>query len=229
MITIFHGDNTTLSRTALQDALSVDKSAGHEIKYLQGDKLTPADLESTLATAGLFGRETLVIENLLSRLRSKDKDACIAILAAYSGDKHIFLWDKKELTKPNLAKLGTKVKAQLFKISTKLFTLLESLAPGNAQMSLTLLHETSVETEDIVIHTMIARQISYLLIIKSATAPKFAPWQLGKLKTQATLWSDTQLQEFLARLLEIDLAVKTGATKLSYLDHLDILLLDLLG
>lgn len=228
-IFVYHGDNTALSRKALQDALVTDKTAGHDIKYLEGDKLAPRDLESTLATSGLFGAESLVIENLLSRLRSKDKDACLALLAGYSGIKHIFLWDKKEITKPNLAKLGSKVKISLSKVPTQLFTLMESLAPGNAKASLALLHQVVVNTEDIIIFTMLARQVSYLIMIKSATSPKFAPWQIGKLKAQAALWSDAELQSFLSSLLRIDLAVKTGATKLSYLDHLDLLLLDLLG
>jgi DNA polymerase III delta subunit len=65
-------------------------------------------------------------------------------------------------------------------------------------------------------------------MMKSATSPKFAPWQMGKLRSQASKWTDKQLETFLAELLKIDLSVKTGNTKMSYTDHLDLLLTSLL-
>lgn len=226
-IFIFHGEGTALSRTALQEAITRDKAAGHEIRTLEGDKLLSRDLDSALSTASLFSQESLVIENLLSRLRSKEKDACIALLESYHGDKNIFLWDKKEITKPNLSKLP-KAKVSLSKAPTALFTFLESILPGNAEASLNLLHDVVKSSEDIIVFTMLARQISYLIIIKSATSPKFAPWQLAKLRAQAGKWTDKQLETLLSELLKIDFAVKTGATKLSYADHLDLLLSTLL-
>lgn len=227
MLQIFHGDNTALSRKLLQDAIAKERQLGRQIQTLEGDKLTPRDLDSTLATANLFSVESLVIEGLLSRAKSRDKDACLELLAKYSGDKNVLLWDKKEVTKANLSKLPSS-RVSLSKAPTALFSLLESLGPGSAKRSLALLHEVVTSTEDIVVFTMIARQISSLIIIRSATSPKFSPWQLAKLRSQAANWSDKQLTTFLSRLLQIDFAIKTGATKLSYTDHLDLLLTTLL-
>ncbi|MBP9670112.1 hypothetical protein KBD75_01795 [Candidatus Woesebacteria bacterium] len=227
MLNIYHGEGTGTSRKLLREAIEKDKLAGHEIRTLEGDKLSPRDLESTLATESLFSVETIVIENLLSRLRSKDKDACIDLLASYTGSKNIFLWDKKEITKPNLSKLS-KAKVSNSKAPTALFTLMDSLEPGNAKQSLDLLHQTVADTEDIIAFTMIARQISYLIMIKSGSSPKFAPWQVGKLKSLASKWGDKQLEHFLSELLKIDLSIKSGTSKLSYTDHLDLLLSTLL-
>ncbi len=229
MIYIFHGDGTATSRNLLQAAISKEKLLGHEIRIMEGDKLAPRDLDTSLATASLFSQETIVIEGLLSRVKSRDKDTCIQLLADYEGDKNIFLWDKKEITKPNLAKLATKAKISLSKAPTALFTFMESIEPGNAQRALSLMHEVVSGTEDIIVFTMLARQISYLIIIKTATSPKFSPWQIDKLRVQASKWSDKQLNNFISELLKIDFAIKSGATKLSYTDHLDILLLNLLG
>ena len=106
---------------------------------------------------------------------------------------------------------------------------MESIYPGNRERALSLMHEVISGTEDIIVFTMLARQVSYLIMIKSATSPKFSPWQIDKLAAQASKWSDKQLSNFLAELLKIDFAIKTGATKLSYTDHLDLLLLNLLG
>ncbi len=224
---IFHGEGTGSSRKLLRDVIDYDKAAGHEIRTLEGDKLSPKDLDSTLSTESLFSTESVVIEGLLSRLRSKDKDKCIELLAKYSGSKNIYLWEKKEITKPNLSKLA-QFKVSNSKAPTALFTLLESLVPGNAKLALSLLREVVSGTEDIIVFTMIARQISYLIMIKTGTSPKFAPWQIGKLKSQAAKWESKQLEHFISQLLKIDFAIKTGTTKLSYSDHLDLLLLDLL-
>ena len=227
MIYIFHGEGTATSRKLLVEAVAKDKALGHEIRTLEGEKLAPRDLESVLATASLFSTESLVIENLLSRLRSKDKDACLDLLVKYVGDKNIYLWDKKEVTKPNLSKLST-AKVSHSKLSTTLFTFLESLEPGNFKLVHSLMREVFQETEDIIVFTMIARQISYLIMIKTGTSPKFAPWQIGKLKAQAGKWDEKVLELWISELLKIDHAIKSGKTKLSYADHLDLLLSTLL-
>lgn len=229
MMLVFHGDSQKDSRTLLQNAMQKDKELGREINSLDGEKITPRDLESTLATANLFAPETLVIEGLLGRLKSKDKDACISLLASYSGEKNIILWDKKEITKPNLTKLGTSVKISNSKAPTQLFSWLETIVPGNTKSCLTIMHQVAAMTEDILIFTMLARHLSYLIMMKSATSPKFAPWQMGKLRSQAGVWSDKQLESMLTQLIQIDEAIKTGQTKLSYLDQLDIYLMRELG
>ena len=227
-LTIFHGDSSHDSRRLLNQELDRERSLGRETITLDGDKIMPRDLGTCLQTESLFNPLVLVIENLLSRLRSRDKDACLKLIAEYQGIKNIYLWDKKEVTKPNLTKLP-QAKVFLSKIPTQLFALLESLSPGQAKPCLTLLHEVIKSSEDIIVFTMIARQVSYLLQISSATAPKFAPWQYVRLRSQAAKWSEKQLIHFHAELIRIDYQIKTGRSKLSYTDHLDLLLFNLLG
>lgn len=227
MIFIFHGEGTATSRNLLQDAIAKEKLLGHEIRVVEGDKLSLRDLDSIISTASLFSQETLVIEGLLSRMKSRDKDTCIDLLVKYVGDKNILLWDKKEITAPNLKKFSS-AKISNSKAPTALFAFMESIYPGNASRALSLLHEVVTGTEDIIVFTMLARQISYLIMIKSATSPKFSPWQMDKLRVQASKWSDKQLSNLLSELLKIDFAIKTGTTKLSYTDHLDLLLTTLL-
>lgn len=226
---VFHGDNTVASRALLQQAISHDKDRGYDINQLDGTKLLAKDLSSALGTANLFATESLVIENLLSRLRSKEKDACLSLIAAYSSDKNLLLWDKKTVTKAVLTKLGSSAKVSESKAPQILFTFLDSIIPGNTKRSLSLLHELARSTDDILIFTMLSRQIANLLIVDSGTDLKFAPWQIGKLKSQAKAWRATELVKFHDELIKIDELIKTGSTKQSYLDHLDILLINLLG
>jgi len=226
---VFHGDNTALSRSLLQKALELDRSAGREIRQLDGTKLLAKDLSSILSTSSLFSQESLVIENLLSRLRSKEKDLCLSLIASYSGPKNLILWDKKGITKAVLAKLGKDAKLSESKSPQLLFTFLETIVPGGAKRALTLLHELALSTEDILIFTMLSRHVGNLILADSGSNLKFAPWQIGKLKSQAKTWTEAQLTAFHDTLISIDQQIKTGATKLSYLDHLDILLVNLLG
>ena len=226
---VFHGDNTRDSRSLMQEAVARDREAGHEIHELSGDKLLAKDLSSVLATANLFSAETVVIENLLCRLKSKEKDLCIALLAAYAGEKNIILWDKKGITKIGLGKLGKNTKVSESKAPQLLFTFLESIVPGNTRRALTLLHDLAKSTDDILIFTMLSRHIANLIIVDSGTGLKFAPWQIGKLKSQAKAWDPAQLVQFHDQVINLDEQVKTGATKLSYLDQLDMILVSLLG
>lgn len=227
-IYIYHGTSLAHSRQQLASALDAAKQAGQSVITLAGDKLLPQDLEANLGSSSLFGDSVVVIENLLSRLRSHDKDHCLRLLAEYSGSKNIYLWDKKEVTKAVLAKLpGAKV--SLAKTPTVLFSLLDNLYPHNSVRALNLLHQVVPTTEDIVVFSLIARQISSLIQIVGGGSLKTSPWQLTKLQTIAKRWSLPQLIHFHDELVRIDQAIKSGRTKLSYLDHLDILLHSLLG
>ncbi len=228
MLYVFHGDSNSGSRKLLYQELEKIKKLGHDLVMLDGSRITPAELESALATTSLFSKEAIVIENLLSRLRSKDKDRCLELVSSYQGDKPVYLWDKKSLTKASLAKLGKNVKVFEAKTPTVLFKLLDALYPGNNREALSLLHQACEESEDIIVFTMIARQVSYLIMIKSASNPKFAPWQIGKLKSQASKWEESRLKKFMVELQKIDTKVKSGQTKLSYLDNLDLLLATLI-
>lgn len=228
-ILVFHGDDLRSSRLALSQALTSSRTEGREVRTLAGDKLPAKDLAEALGTASLFAQETLVIENLLTRLRSKEKDLCLDLISHYHGPKQVILWEKKTVTKLALSKLGKDQKVSESKTPQLLFTFLDSLYPGNAKRALSLLSTLAQSTQDILIFTLLARRAGDLLLAQSGSQLSFSPWQLTKLKTQAKLWSEDALIALHDRLIEIDERVKTGQTKLSYLEQLDILLVSLLG
>ena len=225
-IYLFHGDNTRDSRNAFTDALSKERERGVEVRHLAGDKLAAKDLESTLATENLFSSESVAIEGLLSRIKSKEKDRCLGILNGYTGAKNIFLWEGKLIPKTGVPH---EAKVSLSKAPSLLFTFLDTLIPANTNRALTLLHELEPTTNDLLVFTLAARTVANLLLAKSGKSVKLAPWQLAKLRGQAGKWDEAKLLDFHDKLLAIDFAAKTGTTKLSYYDHLDILLLDVLG
>jgi len=226
---LFHGDNQKESRLAFQKVLAKEKSSRQEIRSIDGLRIVPSELATILATTNLFANETLLIENLGSRPVSKDKKLLLTLIKDYSGNKNLLLWEKKELTKTIINALGSKVVISLHKTPAIIFKFLDSLTPGSTTLSLKLLHETANSVEDGFIFIMLTRQVTDLLIAKSGDLTSLNPWKRSRLVEQARLWSEPSLLKFHHSLLEIDFKLKTGATKLSYLDQLDILLISLLG
>ena len=222
---LFHGDDLKSSR----DNLFEIKKNHTDIRELNGDKITPKDLESTLGTESLFGNETILIENLFSRLRSKDKDSCIELLNNYHGSRDILIWEKKALTKLTTGKLPKDWVIKESKPPSILFNFLDSIIPNNYQQASTLLSSLRKNSDDGLVFIMLARHISSLIQAKTATSIKLPPWQLGKLKSQASSWETVELLHFYDSLYEIDKKIKTGNTKLDLGSQLDILLLQVLG
>lgn len=226
MIYLFHGDDQSASRNNLHEI----KKKYLDIRELNGEKITPMDLESTLGTESLFGNETILIENLFSRLRSKDKEACIDLLKNYQGARDILIWEKKALTKVTTAKLHKDWVIKESKPPALLFNFLDSMTPHNAELALKLYHELlTMNHEPGFIFIMLSRHISTLIQAKTATNLKLPPWQIGKLKSQAAGWEISKILFFYDELYKIDKKIKTGTTKLDLGSQLDILLLQVLG
>ncbi|MFH2019319.1 MAG: hypothetical protein ABII80_01785 [bacterium] len=226
---LFHGDNQRDSRRNFQLVLAKEKSLGQEIRSLDGLKISPTELSSVLATANLFANETIILENLGSRPISGDKKILLSLIKDYSGPKTILLWEKKELTKAVLNSLGSGIVSQLSKTPPIIFKFLDSLAPGSLKNSLQLLHQTKDQVEEGFIFIMLARHLADLIVAKSGDQSSLNPWKRSRLVEQARLWPEPLLLRFHHSLLDLDYRLKTGATKLSYLEQLDILLVTLLG
>lgn len=225
MIYLYHGDDQSGSRNNLFE----QKKKYADFRELNGDKLLPKDLESTLGTESLFGNETILIENLFSRLRSKDKDVCIQQLISYQGARDILIWEKKALTKLTTNKLPKTWVVKESKPPALLFNFLDSIIPDNHPQVTKILSSMRKSIDDGLIFIMLARHVSSLIQVKTATTLKLPPWQIGKLKAQASSWDTAALLRFYDSLYEIDKKIKTGNTKLDLGSQLDILLLQVLG
>lgn len=229
MIYVFHGDDQAKSRTLMRSQADADIAAGHDLRIVIAEKIKPHELSDILSTSSLFSTETLILEGLLSRAKSKDKDSCLTLLKEYVGDKNIILWDKKEVAKTTTSKLPTTWKISLSKPPAILFNFLDSLYPGNIKNTQSLLHSLRQSADEVFIFIMLTRHITSLIVASSATSPKLPPWQIGKLKSQASLWGEAKLINFHDELTRIDYQIKSGNTKLDYASQLDILLLSALG
>lgn len=229
---LFHGDDQASSRQEMRVLIEKEKKSGHEIRNIDGSKVTTQDLDSLLGTANLFASETVVIENLCSRPVSGERKKLFEVIKKYSGPKNLILWEKKEITKAVVSSLATSpadLKTYLAKTPAVIFGFLDSLVPGNSAASLKLLQECAVSVDEGFIFVMLARHIADLLVASSGDTSRLMPWKKGRLVSQAKSFSEADLIRFHGSLLDIDRKIKTGRTKLSYLDHLDLLLVSLLN
>lgn len=226
---IIHGEDQKSSRDYLRSLIGQHKNEGIEPKYLNGDKLTKLELEAELLTNNLFTQDVLVIEKLLGRTRSKVKDQLIEFLVSNASSKPIILWDKKDITKPNLNKFkDIKPLIKHFKVSLSIFKFTGAVSPKNKKHSLELLHFALSDSSAIFVFSMLVRQVSNLIIaLSSPNDLKGAPWQLGQLKRQADGWNIDQLTKLHGDLSEIDHKVKTGKTNLTLANHLDLIVMEL--
>jgi hypothetical protein len=219
MITILHGDNYIASRTELNKVKKASK--------LNGKTITEADLTQALESNAMFSsEETVIIENLLTLPRSKNKQKLIDIVLKAS-DKQIYLWDKKAIT-PAVKKLFKNATIKEYKLTKFLYQFLDSIRPNNQTNILKLLHHTMESDAVELTFYLLHRRISQLIqALDDPRKLRGAPWQLGSLKNQAKLFSLVQLKNFHQKLLTIDYEIKTGQSPLPLASRLDLLFLNI--
>ncbi|MEI6690776.1 MAG: hypothetical protein WCL07_03445 [bacterium] len=226
-IHILHGDNIVTSRNKRQSLLQEYRNKGYEPRFIEGDKTTHAELESIITTVNMFEPDVILIDNLLGRLKSKEKDACLQVFSKSSLDKPIIMWDKRELTATMLKPIPN-AKVEIFKESHSLFPFVDSLIPDNSAKSIVLLHSALKQNDIFLVFGMIVRRITDLIIAQDdPSLLTGSPWGVKQTINQSKSWTLPQLLLLHQQLLDIDLAVKTGNTKLDLTSQLDLLLLQL--
>ncbi len=223
---ILHGDNVIQSRLELTNLIKSSKA--EETIKLNGKNIKEADLRQALESQSLFKQEKLIIiENLLTRTRSKEKTQLLSI--ASQTDQSIIFWEPKAATATNL-KPFKDFQIKLFKTPAAIFKFLDSLKPNNAKASLHILHNQLKKEPIELIFYMLCRRISQLITASDKNAPKLlkaAPWQKSRLISQAKTFNQNKLIDLHTQLLQIDEKIKTGQSHMALASQLDLLLLSL--
>lgn len=230
MMLLIHGDNLTASRNYLNQLLVAAGQKNQEIVRLDGTKITLTDVKQALEAGSLFGQDKLiVVENLFSRLKSKEKEEIIDYVAKSSPTGNLYFWEAKIINLTTLKKFGPKLQIKLFKIPALIFQFLDAVWPGNQKTMLKSLKLLKSEQPELVFY-LLCRRISQLIVagdLGKAGLTKMAPWQQAKMLSQAQKFTLQQLTAFYQKLLTIDKQIKTGQT-LAPLDyHLDLLIMAL--
>ncbi len=229
MLTLIHGDHLTASRSKLTElkAAAQDK----ELRELPGKKLDPNALVQALESSSMFGGDTLVIiEGFISNAKKREKlfGTLLAQILAASKHTDIILYEDKEVEKGTLAKIGTNARTFLFKLPTVIFQFLDSIMPGNAKTSLTLLAQVISQEVPEVVFALLVRRVRHLMMLKDrVTPPGMQSWQAGRLTSQAQHFTMEQLVVMHTSLLDIDTAIKTGTSPFVLTQRIEQLLISL--
>lgn len=221
---ILHGEHEVNSRAELASIIQQFSEKQMSVVRLEADtSLQPAVLEQELGSIDMFGgNKGVFIERLHSLLKSKRKDELIDIVVRFSEQTPIVLWENKKLTATQLKKFP-KAEVTLFSLSPVIFQWVESIHLTPTQ-KLKLLHSALKQDGAEFCFAMLVRQVRQLLLLKSGTTMKDAPWTLKKLHTQAKSFSLDQLKYMHDKLTHIDYAQKTGQAKLTLDQELQALM-----
>lgn len=216
---ILHGDNIVESRKALGTLTEAAIKEGIEVVRFDA-RITLVQARGALESGSLLGKTKLVvIENLLSSPKAKEKDKILNYLQEGKFDNDFILWEEKEIKKIPLAG----AKSEVFKVNQLIFRFLDNLRPANQKETLNLLSKVK-ETEGAeMIFYMLVRQVRLLMMAKD-NALDLPDWQKNKLRNQAEQFEEIKLKAIYAQLLEIDFAQKVSGDPFPLSSRLDLLI-----
>lgn len=213
-LTLIHGDDIAKSREALLQEKSVHENS--EFITLAGNTMTMTDLVLSCETTSLFTQnKCIVIENLLKGGKGANKQ----ILEYIKSDKCIYpiiIWEDRKLEANSLRRSFPGARVIVCNYPASLFTFLDSLGISTPQQLLSLFQQVLAEKDAMLVLTMLFRQIRLLIIAKDS--PRLlneigvAPWQGGKLASQAGIWDQNKLIDSYRQLIAIDYRIKSGQT-----------------
>lgn len=226
MIRLLHGDNISASR----DAFTKQKKESDNPVSLRGGSFTLTDLAQIFEGGELFASsKDVFIEDLFNKIKKGNElETLTAYLIKQAEENSITIWEGKVLTKTQIALLKNP-QSQLFKLPTKLFSLLDALKPGNSRFLIAESHDVTAEIGEEILFSMITRHIRILLALKENSqieeVKKLAPWQKAKMVQQASSFATEQLLELHSNIVTIDTSRKTGTNTLPLPASIDFLLL----
>jgi len=221
MITLIHGDDSEKIETSLISIISTTKPI-----RIDGVKVKLKEFEEQILGGSLFGEESIfVIENIF---KNKKKKELLDLIKENNDNFSGVLVERGKVNKRDLLSIKFDSIVEHF-LPQYYFKFLDDFYPQNSK-SLANLYTKLLKT-------MTAEQIYYSLVkrIRGLIAVKlgmtghseiarFEPWQLGKLKQQARMWTEEELLSFYKKLFEIEVKMKSSNLPVSLEKYLDMMI-----
>lgn len=226
---ILHGENLVASRKRLKEEIDNFrlKFKGEVVKF-EGSQLDLTQIKQAVEASSLFGLQRLVvIENLFSSLSSAEKQKIVNYLKQ-DLPKNLLVWERKKIDNRILTPFRTRTIQ--FDLTPIIFRFLDSLAPNDQKLSLSLFHQCLAQDSPEMIFYMLTRQIKLLIIAKDLGKKgltQMAGWQQDRLIRQAKRFDIAQLIKIYQQLLKIDWQQKTGQAPYNLASQLDLFLASL--
>jgi len=212
---IIHGEDTVTSYNKLTQAIDLFKSKGLEVAIKDAVEIDPTSLRQETQTTNLFGdSKCLVIKNLLSGNKARQRDILIDILLKSSG-ADVILFEAKKISDLALKPFSA-AKVESYNINPVIFKFLDLIRPGNSKSLLAGWNRLMVlNHEKEYVFTMLVRQIRLLIQTKSGPSYlKLSPYPKKFITAQAAVFELPHLLDLHQMLYEIDKKIKTGSSSL---------------
>lgn len=216
-ITVLHGDYIVKSRDRLITIINGVKKRGWEVIRVDEKK----SLSESLVSSSLFGKESLYVSESPGKFTPTD----LSWLKQNSSemDLNFLIWHKNKIGVKVKNTLPKDAKIEEFKLPQRIWSLLDSIYPGNAKISLNLLHEVSQESPLEFVFALMARQMRDLYWVSNdPDSLNYPSWRKSKLKNQADRFSTRRLKRIISLMSQADIDSKTGVATLS--TSLDLIL-----
>ncbi|MEK7581200.1 MAG: hypothetical protein AAB512_02860 [Patescibacteria group bacterium] len=213
MIYVLHGANSDDSSQKIKSL--VTKYPGYEKIYVQAQ-------DSDLLYQSLFARDItgskklIIVEGFVERKSLKNID-----LKNVQEDNILIIWEKKEITAAQIAKLAKVANVENFKLPSTLFYFLDSISTSPGQTLKYLKELQSEKATGLAWH--IANRLFLMILLKlelkeaeiqQIAGRRLAPWQLDKIKSQAFAFPLPKLKQMFSAVLKVDTLIKTGSTQM---------------
>ena len=229
MLTLIHGEDITKSR-AFYLAL--------KLKYPESIQMDGQDVDLTSLTQSLGGgsffneEKNIFIENFFAKKKNtSDYKSLVEYLKRDHDSARITLWEGKELEK-SVTSLFNTASIRVFKHPQALFSLLDTIKPGNGEKLVRLFYETLDTTEVDAIFYMLIRHIRILIALQTPNSQtsisevkRLHPWQSQKLIRQTGSFELKKLIYLYESLYQIESGYKTGSSLTPLSQSIDIFLL----
>ena len=212
---ILYGENTIDSSQRLVAICDEIKAEGTQVIFFDQSELTLGRLRQELSPVDLFGNSSfLVIRNLLSGTKSKNKDKLIDYLKK-TNSASVLLFESKKVH-PSTIKQFKGATTENFKVEINIFKFLEKITPGNTSSLLTNYQELLQKgAEPEYIFAMLVRQVRLLIQAKSTPhLLKLPAFSQRLLQSQAQKFTLDTLLNFHQDLYAIERGIKTGKSPL---------------
>ena len=219
MLVIFCGQDLATSRTRYSEYKTKKQSDGYEILTIPNTEIV-AQLPELHDSIGLFSdKKIITLEEVLKDKKNRD------FLKDYQDSSLEIVIYESVLTDKELKFVYPSATFITSKLPESVFTLLDSMYPGNLRATLMQLSSVTNSDNELLIFYMIKNRARELLLLKKELLhnPKLQVWQLGRLKSQATKWNEDKLTSYYDNLYKIEKNFKTSQSVFSITQALEML------
>ena len=212
MLTIFCGEDSAASRKQFADTKKQFEEKGYEIVAYNVNSLDDFSRELSFSSTLFATKRLYALENILSKKAQRDIVNRVLKEAeeTLQNTPEVCIWEEATDDR-TLKRAFPNAKLIVTKLSTNLWKLLDGLQPGNLLPTIQTLRSIQDSNDIHLTHFMLMRRLKELLIVSQGGQPaKLAPWQVGKLKSQARAWKPEMLESCFRKMVEIEMQTKSG-------------------